>query len=256
MPRRRPLILLPPSKGKLDGGDGPAYGRTFDTDHPLAAPRRAVLGALATDVPTLRDPEIARLAGVGARDAVARGAELTTLATAATVPAHRRYTGVVHGNAGLTELRPDRVRAEVRIVSALLGLAGLAEPVPHYRLEFSASLPTLGGLAPFWRDALADHLWTLGRGRRIWDLLPGEHRRVWQPRVRAGLDVVEVSFVRPDGRAANAARTKVAKGRLAAAVIAMPELAPDDLSGAVDLGDGWTITVEGPQVRATWSDPG
>jgi cytoplasmic iron level regulating protein YaaA (DUF328/UPF0246 family) len=35
----------------------------------------------------------------------------------------------------------------VRIVSALLGLVALDEPVPEYRLEFTATLPGLGGIA-------------------------------------------------------------------------------------------------------------
>jgi uncharacterized protein len=248
-----PLLLLPPSKGKADGGDGPAYASTIPADHPLAEPRRAVVDAVAADVPHLDDRALARLAGVASRDVAAPRAALPELAAAPTLPAHRRYTGVVHGNAGLAELVPSTTEVAVRIVSALLGVAALDEPVPHYRLELAASTPTLGGLGPFWRDALADHLATLGRDARVWDLLPGEHRRVWTPAVRDALDVVDVRFHRPDGRAANAARTKVAKGRLAAAVLAEPTLAPEDLPTAVDLGEGWKLTAEGPVVTATFT---
>jgi uncharacterized protein len=124
---------------------------------------------------------------------------------------------------------------EVLIVSPLLGLAGLDEPVPHDRLELGASLPGLGlpglgGLATFWRDRLPDHLGEVVAARRVWDLLPAEHARVWPAASRGDADVVTVRFVRPDGRAANAARTKVAKGRLAAHLLAHPHVAPGAIS--------------------------
>jgi hypothetical protein len=57
-------------------------------------------------------------------------------------------------------------------------------------------------------------------GARVWDLLPAEHARMWPTGLRDDLDVVGVRFVRPDGRAANAARTKVAKGLLTAHLLA------------------------------------
>jgi hypothetical protein len=51
---------------------------------------------------------------------------------------------------------------------------------------------------------------------------------------RGGLDVVDVRFLRPDGRAASAARTEVCKGRLAAALVARPDLDPASLVDGVD----------------------
>lgn len=250
----RPLVLLPPSKGKSHGGDGPAYRGTLDPEHPLTAPRSQVLDAVSADVDGLDDAALARVAGVGTNKLEGVADLLRVLADAPTTPASRRYTGVVHGNAGLADLDPAALGTDVLIVSALLGLVALGEPVPDYRLEFSASLPSLGGIGPFWRAAVADHLAEVGAGRRVWDLLPGEHRRVWDPDVRAELEVIDVAFVRPDGRPANAARTKVAKGRLAAALIARPELQPRHLSRAVDLGDGWQVRVRGREVRATYAD--
>lgn len=247
-----PLVLLPPSKGKSDVGSGPAYARTLAAGHPLTQPRRRVLEAVLGDVPGLDDAALRRVAGVAAREVPEVRTRLATLDTAATAPAHRRYTGVVHGNAGLAQLDPDDVDAAVRIVSPLLGLVALDEPVPAYRLELSARLPSLGGLGAFWRDALAEHLATLGDGRRVWDLLPAEHRRIWQHAPRTELDVVEVRFVRPDGRAANAARTKVAKGRIAAALVAEPDLAPADLASHVRLDSGWELAVEPDGVAATY----
>lgn len=247
-----PLILLPPSKGKATGGDGPAYGQVLDRPHPLAADRSQVLAAVASDLPDLDDAAVARVAGVRSRDVEGARGELRSLASAPTLPAHRRYTGIVHGNAGLAQLDPDRAGADVRIVSALLGIAALDDPVPAYHLGFAARLPSLGGLGTWWRDRLVGHLAELGAGRRVWDLLPGEHARVWTSRGRRELDVVDVRFLRPDGRAANAARAKVCKGRLTAWLLAHPRAAPRDVAAGFQPGDGWRVRADGQVVSATF----
>lgn len=250
----RPLVLLPPSKGKAAGGSGVPYGVTIGRSHPLATARREVLTTAVAAASHLSDAELARVAGVRASEAsavAAAQAGLAGLAEAPSLPAHRRYTGIVHGNAGLGALDPSVLRVDVRIVSPLLGLVALDEPVPAYRLEFAARLPPLGGLATFWRDRLAGHLQTVAAGVRVWDLLPGEHARMWPSGLRKQLDVVSVRFLRPDGRAANAARTKVAKGRLAAWLITAPDADPADVVADADLGEGWSLAAEGDTVIAT-----
>jgi uncharacterized protein len=250
---RPALVLLPPSKGKAAGGEGPGYGATLAGAGPLASARRALLEQLLTAAPDLDDVAASRVCGVASRDAAAARRTLTTLDTAPTMPAHRRYTGIVHGNAGLAALEPDDAVAEVRIVSPLLGLAALDDPVPGYRLELAVRVPGIGGLAAWWRARLAPVLADLGASRRVWDLLPGEHARVWDRDVREDLDVVTVRFLRPDGRAANAARTKVCKGRLAAALLATPDLDPATLAAGADPGEGWTLLAEGDTVTATFA---
>lgn len=262
---RSPVILLPPSKGKASGGSGRAYARTL-TRHPLAAPRREVLEAAVASARERDDAVLARRCGVAVRDAAAARRMLRGLADAPTMPAHRRYTGVVHGNAGLADLGPGDMAADVRVVSALLGLVGPDEPVPAYRLEFTATLPGLGGgaggIATFWRERLAEELLRVCGGARVWDLLPAEHARMWPTGLREELDVVGVRFVRPDGRAANAARTKVAKGLLTAHLLA----APRSTAAAVvradasargrgadgPLGPGWALARDDDGLVATF----
>jgi uncharacterized protein len=251
----RPLLLLPPSKGKAPDGSGTGYGKTIGHRHPLAAARREVLTAAVSAASSLSDSEIARVAGVPASEDAAVSAARAALAglpEAPTLPAHRRYTGIVHGNAGLAALDPPMLEVDVRMVSALLGLVALDEPVPAYRLEFAASLPPLGGLATFWRDHLGAHLETVADGARVWDLLPGEHARMWPPGLREQLDVVSVRFLRPDGRAANAARTKVAKGRLAAWLITTPDADPAGAVAGAHLGEGWSLALGDNAVIATF----
>jgi uncharacterized protein len=229
---RRPLVLIPSSRGKAPGGSGRPYGASLTRRHPLAAARREVLEAVRST----------------------RALGVTDPTGAPTLPAHRRYTGVVHGNAGLAAVEPRTAGVDVRIVSGLLGLAALDDPVPDYRLEFSASLPTIGGIATFWRDRLAEHLSALLDARRVWDLLPGEHARVWPAGLREASGAVVVRFVDEGGRAANAARTKVAKGRLVAHLLARPDATPTSLARRVALGDGWRIEHPEPdRLDVVWS---
>ena len=260
---RRPVILLPPSKGKATGGTGPAYARTL-TRHPLAAARRELLEAAVASATEKDAATLARRCGVASSSASDARRLLAGLAEARTMPAHRRYTGVVHGNAGLASLDVDSVGAEVCIVSALMGMVSLDEPVPEYRLEFTATLPGLGGIATFWRDRLEleEELLRVAGGARVWDLLPAEHARIWPVGLREELDVVGVRFVRPDGRAANAARTKVAKGLLTAHLLANPRSTASAIVRAtVDaarrgltppLGAGWSVELDDDGLVATF----
>lgn len=238
----RTLLLLPPAKGKAPDGDGPAYPGSLEEEHPLTEARRALLAALRADLPTLDDGALARVAGVRTKDVDAARAELQHVEHASTLPAHQRYRGIVHGNAGLPERDPAHLDVDVRVVSALAGLVAPEEPLPPYRLEFAASLPSLGGLATWWRDRAASYLGSLVEGRLVWDVLPGEHARIWRRDVREQADVVEVAFVRPDGRAANAARTKVCKGRLVAFLMDHPGADVEDVVRDADPGDGWKLT--------------
>lgn len=250
----RPLVLLPPSKGQAPGGDEPVYGHVVDLG-PLGEARRVVLDAVGEAATVLADTALQRLTGVKTTELSNVRAALAALAGAATLPAHRRYTGVVHANAGLADVDPGSVGVDVRIVSPLLGLVALDEAVPAYRLEL-APVPGLGGLARYWRDALAEYLRELARGRVVWDLLPGEHERVWPVSRRGDAQVHRVRFERPDGRAANAARTKLAKGRLVAALLHRPVASPQELINhpGIELDAGWQLQADDADVRAVWSE--
>lgn len=249
---RRPLVLLPPSKGQAVGGGDPVYAEVVG-EGPLGGPRRQVLEAVTAAAAGLSEPALRRLTGVTRGDLDPVRTVLGGLADAVTLPAHHRYTGVVHGNAGLAEVDPVTAAVDVRIISPLLGLVGLAEPVPAYRLEL-ATLPGVGGLTTFWREVLAEQLTVLAASRRVWDLLPGEHERVWPVARRAGVEVHRVRFERPDGRAANAARTKLAKGRLVAALLADPSLDQAGLAAArAGLDPAWQLRTDGRDLVAVWT---
>jgi uncharacterized protein len=236
------VVLVPSSKAKEPGGQAPAYGDAASVvDHPLGKARSEVLDRLIEAADELDDHGIARLCGVSSDEADEHRDRLRSLPTAPTLPAHRRYTGIVHRNADLADATADDAALRVGIVGGLLGVAWFDERVPDYRLEVTGRVPGLGVLGTWWREALTEHLAERAEGRLVYDLLPQEHARMWPTRQRGDLEIVQVRFRRPDGRAAPSASTKVAKGRLLRALLDRPGAEPGDLAGT-DL-PGWRVTL-------------
>ena len=136
------------------------------------------------------------------------------LVGAPTLPAWRRYTGVVWDHLGPATL-PAASRTQIVVVSGLLGLVRGDDPVPDYRLKMGANLGPLGKLSTWWRDALSSELGRLGRRRVVLDLLPQEHRAAL---VLDGLEGVSLTLVDPSGKPGGHF-AKAAKGELARAIL-------------------------------------
>jgi uncharacterized protein len=199
--------LLPPSEGKApDGSDpgwSPDHGAVGDA---LAERRRTVVDALMAVGGGDR-----KLLGVGG-DHLERALQSNrSLLGAPTLPAWRRYTGVVWDHLDPASLTAAQRRSIV-VVSGLLGLVRADDPVPDYRLKMGVSLAPMGKLSRWWRPVLGPALATATRRRTVVDLLPQEHRAAFTDTDRERfvvVDLVERSGA-PGGHAA-----KAAKGRLA-----------------------------------------
>lgn len=148
------LILLPPSESKATGGRGERLdldALSFPELNPTRRRLITALTALATDVP-------ASLAALGLSERQAGEVERNAqLLTSPTMPALRRYTGVLYdalAPGGFT--RAERARAERRLVtaSALFGLVRAGERIPAYRLSGGSTLPGLPTLRTLWRPVL------------------------------------------------------------------------------------------------------
>ena len=152
------LILLPPSEGKTDPGEGPKRSKKaapLDLSA-LSAPsltpfRKQVVRALATECQTaLANPT--KLAALRKRlglpssmdHEVVRNAELLD---APAYAAYKVYTGVLFAAAdfgSLTAAERRTANSRVRIASALFGFVSLADKIPPYRLNADAQLASLG----------------------------------------------------------------------------------------------------------------
>lgn len=125
------LILLPPSETKASGGDGGPLdfaGLSWPSLNPVREAIAADLVALSAD----RGAAMAALK-LGPKLAAEVDANLA-LATAPTMPALDRYTGVLYDALGAPSL-PASARGRLAVGSALFGVVGGLDMIPRYRLS-------------------------------------------------------------------------------------------------------------------------
>ena len=238
-----PLLLVPPSEGKVAGGRPP--GRPDPLAEELSGPRSTVLEELAR-VLGRRDAATRRRV-LGVRGELLERALTATTAlvdgSAPVLPAWRRYTGVVWAGLEPATLSPaDRRR--VLVPSGLYGLTTATDPVADYRLRMLVSLGRLGRLSAFWRPSVTPALARRARGRTVVDLLPAEHAHgIDLDGLVGSTRVVRVRFVSADGRRAVGHEAKSAKGRLARWIVDEGLDAVGDFSS-----HGWRARIAGDVV--------
>jgi cytoplasmic iron level regulating protein YaaA (DUF328/UPF0246 family) len=185
----RSLILIPPSEGKADGGDGPPWTAGTMAVAELDAARSAVLRALGRRHPARTSP---------------------------TTAAIDRYTGVLYKEldaASLPAVARRRLDRTVLISSGLWGLVAPSDPIPEYKLKMSASVAPLGKLSTWWRPQVTAALAPLVHRRIVWDLFPLEHRASVDWSALTPRERVTVRFV--DARGATVSHwNKLLKGSL------------------------------------------
>ncbi len=214
-----PILLIPPSEGKATGGRGRPWDPAAGSFGTLAAERAAVARALVGV-----DGGSERLLGArGERLDAARAANRALLG-APTLPAWRRYRGVVWEHLDPDTLDPA-LRRRILVPSGLAGLVRGDDPLPEYRLKMGARLPPLGHLAAWWRPAVSAAIDRRSRGRFVVDLLPREHRAAWLP--GPSVEGVRVELVERSGRPGGHF-AKAAKGRLARELLLRGPEALDD----------------------------
>lgn len=219
------IVLLPPSETKRSGGDGPALD-VASLSWPELGPLREELVTELVDLAA--DPPACRSAlGISA----AQDSEIernAALRTAATLPAIRRYTGVLYDALDIESLRgtaATRARARLAIGSALFGLLRADDDIPAYRLSATSKLPGRPGLASRWRGFLEPVLADLASRELVVDLRSGSY--VGLGRLEAAVRV-DVLTEHPDGRRTVITHfNKAHKGRLAR-VLAGGRSDPDD----------------------------
>jgi cytoplasmic iron level regulating protein YaaA (DUF328/UPF0246 family) len=209
-------VLLPPSETKRAGGDEPALALdslSSPTLHPLRVELVTELVELAADRPAAR-----RALGISASQdsEIDRNAALRT---APTLPAIRRYTGVLYDALDVRSLRgaaADRAMKRLAVVSALFGLLRADDRIPAYRLSATSKLPGRPTLAARWRPALEPVLADVAERELVVDLRSGSYAALGKV---PGAVTVEVIAEHGDGRRTVVSHfNKAHKGRLARAL--------------------------------------
>ena len=148
-------LILSPSETKSVGGSGAPLDLDALSLPALSDTRRMVADALVGVCRS--DPAAAREA-LGLSEKLAGEVALDAqLWTSPTAPALSRYTGVLYDaldQASFTRATRPRAEARLWIGSALFGLLGAGDPIPHYRLSAGTQLPGLGTLRSVWREPL------------------------------------------------------------------------------------------------------
>ncbi|WP_037367097.1 peroxide stress protein YaaA [Amycolatopsis orientalis] len=234
------LVLLPPSETKADGGKGAPLNLdalSFPELNPVRAKLADALVELAADVPA----SLAAL-GISARqaDEVARNAQLWT---SPTMPALRRYTGVLYDALDLKSFtRAGLAKAQQRlaVTSSLFGVVAATDPIPAYRLSGGNTVPALGTVRGLWKPVLEPVL------RDVEGLLVDLRSGTYAAFAKLRPDAVTVRVVTED---ANGNRTTVShfnkayKGRLAA-VLATSRSEPSTVDQLVRVITKAGLTVE------------
>ena len=205
------LVLLPPSETKAAGGDGPPLDLAALTAPELSSVRTEIAEALVTlaaDVPASRT---ALSLSPRQDDEIERNAALWT---SPTLPALRRYTGVLYDAldvGSLTKAQRARAGRRLAVGSALFGLVHADDRVPAYRLSAGTALPGLPSLRSLWRPALTPVL--AAAGELVVDLRSGSYAAL---ALVPGAVTLDVLSERPDGaRSVVSHFNKAHKGRVA-----------------------------------------
>ncbi|MGB3412621.1 MAG: peroxide stress protein YaaA [Microthrixaceae bacterium] len=232
MPKKLPLILLPPSEGKSPSGTGPAWGpdtMKFDLD----PQRTQVIHVLKR---SMRKGKAERMKLLGVKGDALEAATTANLnlAEAPTMPALQRYSGVLYDALDAGSLSPQakrRLDPVVVIFSGLFGLVAPSDLIPNYKLKMGASVPAVGRLSTFWRPGLSAALGAAVPGRQVWNLLPNEHDAAWMGPVE--VEQVSVRFLerRPDGSLVAVSHwNKFFKGALVRLLLEEPSTTPESLA--------------------------
>jgi uncharacterized protein len=233
------LILLPPSEGKTAPGAGPPVSlETLAYADGLTESRRKLLAALAALAELPLERAVSKLAvskGQAGEVAVDAG-----LRSAPAAPAAEIYTGVLYERLRLPELS-RRAQGRVLITSALWGVVRPGDRIPYYRLSAKARLDGIGGLAAFWRPALAEVL-PDKEGTLVVDMRSGAYAAAWKPK-RATLVAVRAFSEVKGKRKPVSHMAKVVRGEVARALLEVKR-APKTPEAAAQLVTEAGFTVE------------
>jgi cytoplasmic iron level regulating protein YaaA (DUF328/UPF0246 family) len=236
------LILLPPSEGKAL----PARGKPLELDTlclPEINPAREQMMAALVDLCS-GDPEAAATTlGIGATQHELIGVN-ADLVQAPTARADQIYAGVLYDALDLQSL-PSQARAratrQLLITSALFGMVRPSDRIPSYRLSGGTRLPSLGGVAAYWRKHLTEPMNDLVGDGLLLDLRSSVYAGFWKP-VGTRTATVRVLHESNGQRKVVSHFNKATKGHLTRALLSEGVNPRDPLELADNLKElGWLV---------------
>ncbi|MEU2059020.1 peroxide stress protein YaaA [Streptomyces sp. NPDC013455] len=250
------LVLLPPSEGKANSGEGaPLELRSLSLPG-LTAAREAVLGELV-ELCSGDEGKAREVLGLseGLRGEVAKNAGLRT---AGTRPAGEIYTGVLYDALGLATLDAAarrRAAESLLVFSGLWGALRVTDPIPSYRCSMGVKLPGLGALAGHWRAPMAEVLPEAAGEGLVLDLRSSAYAAAWRPKGEVAGRTATVRVLHAPTRKVVSHFNKATKGRIVRGLLTSGN-APRDPAELVEaLRElGYAVEAEAPgRAGKAWS---
>lgn len=169
------LIVLPPSETKSLGGNGSPLDFSRLSFPELQVPRTEIAQELVDLCSSEDQDHAAEVLGLSEklRPEIDLNRELFT---SPTTPALFRYTGVLYDALSAATLT-DRAQSRLAIGSALFGVVGASDLIPHYRLSGSNKLAGRT-LKSFWGTAITEALAQRAQEDLIIDLRSGTYQQL------------------------------------------------------------------------------
>ncbi|MEV6291057.1 peroxide stress protein YaaA [Streptomyces sp. NPDC051896] len=209
------LVLLPPSEGKANSGEGAPLELSSLSLPGLTAARRAVLTELV-ELCTGDEEKAREVLGLseGLRGEIAKN---TALPTAGARPAGEIYTGVLYDALGLATLEAAarrRAADSLLVFSGLWGAVRVTDPIPSYRCSMGVKLPGLGALAGHWRAPMAEALPEAAGDGLVLDLRSSAYAAAWKPKGELAGRTATVRVLHAPTRKVVSHFNKATKGRM------------------------------------------
>ncbi|MET8565016.1 peroxide stress protein YaaA [Streptomyces flaveolus] len=209
------LVLLPPSEGKANPGEGAPLRLESLSLPGLTAAREAVLGELVElcSGDEVKAREVLGLSE-GLRGEVGKNAGLRT---AGARPAGEVYTGVLYDALGLATLDAAarrRAAESLLVFSGLWGAVRVTDRIPSYRCSMGVKLPGLGALAGHWRAPMAAVLPEAAADGLVLDLRSSAYAAAWRPKGEVAGRTATVRVLHAPTRKVVSHFNKATKGRI------------------------------------------
>ncbi|MGW2710504.1 peroxide stress protein YaaA [Streptomyces argyrophyllae] len=209
------LVLLPPSEGKANGGEGAPLRPESLSLPGLTAAREAVLGELV-ELCSGDEEKAREVLGLseGLRGEVAKNAGLRA---AGARPAGEIYTGVLYDALGLATLDAAarrRAADSLLVFSGLWGAVRVTDRIPSYRCSMGVKLPGLGALAGHWRAPMAEVLPEAAADGLVLDLRSSAYAAAWRPKGEVAGRTATVRVLHAPTRKVVSHFNKATKGRI------------------------------------------
>ncbi|MEU6671546.1 peroxide stress protein YaaA [Streptomyces sp. NPDC046727] len=253
------LVLLPPSEGKANSGEGAPLGLESLSLPGLTAAREAVLTELVELC--AGDPEqngkAREVLGLseGLRGEVAKNAGLRT---AGARPAGEIYTGVLYDSLGLATLDAAarrRAADSLLVFSGLWGAVRVTDRIPSYRCSMGVKLPGLGALAGHWRTPMAEVLPAVAAGGLVLDLRSSAYAAAWRPKGEVAGRTATVRVLHAPTRKVVSHFNKATKGRIVRSLLTAGAAPQDPAELVTVLRElGYVVEAEAPgKAGKAWS---